>query len=289
MDFKNTLRSYYYLAKPGIVYGNAIAAAAGFFFASKGNYNWQKLTAFIIGSSLIIGSACVINNYIDRGIDKKMDRTRNRALATGKISGVNAIIYSSVLGLLGFFILFLFTNTLTMTLGLIGLIDYVFLYGISKRKSVHGTLIGSISGAIPPVAGYTTVTNHLDIAALLLFIIFTVWQMPHFYGIAIYRLNDYKKAKIPVLPVVKGIKKTKVQIVVYILLFIISSILLTIYGYTGVVYLILSVLVGFCWLYLSIKGFYIKDERKWSKQLFLSSLLVMVLVSIFISIGPLLP
>src|SRR5579871_4902777 len=161
-------KAYYYLIKPGIVYSNMLAAIAGFFLAARGNVSVSLLLALIFGLGLVIASACVFNNYFDREIDAKMDRTQNRALVQKIIHTQNALVYGFILGLLGFISLIFFTNLLTAFIGFIGFIFYVFLYTFGKRRTVYGTLIGSISGAVPPVAGYCAVTNHFDFAAFLL-------------------------------------------------------------------------------------------------------------------------
>jgi protoheme IX farnesyltransferase len=194
------LRECYLLTKPGIIYGNALTAAGGFLLASKWHIDFKLFAATIIGTCLVIASACVINNYIDRGIDKKMKRTKGRATVTGKVSGRWAIAYGVVLGILGFSMLILFTSALVALIGLVAYVDYIALYGVSKRVSVHGTLVGSIAGASPPVAGYCAVTGHFDGGALIIFLIMVCWQMVHFYAIAIRRSSDYKAAGIPVLP-----------------------------------------------------------------------------------------
>ena len=214
------IKDYYSLTKPGIIRGNLITAAAGFFLASKDIVDMKLLLAMLVGTSLVIASGCVLNNYLDISIDKQMARTKKRALVTGTITSKNALIFATILGLSGEIILLIFTNLLTALIGLFGLFVYVIVYGAAKRRSTHGTLVGSLSGAVPPVAGYTAVTGSLDWAALTLFLILVCWQMPHFYAIAIYRYNEYKAAGLPMLPIVKGIRATKLQILNYCLFFV---------------------------------------------------------------------
>lgn len=283
------LKKYYRLTKPGIIRGNAITAIAGFFLASKGSVDFWLLLATLVGVCSIMASACVLNNYIDRDIDRVMARTKERALVKGTISSSNAIVFATLLGILGFWTLGAYTNSLTVLIGVIGFVDYIVLYGFSKRKSVHGTLVGSISGATPPVAGYCAVTGRFDSGALLLFLILTFWQMPHFYAIAIRRLKDYKTAKIPVLPVVKGMKSTRVQMVTYTAGFVLVSSLLTVLDYTGYTYLIVMLVVGLIWLRLTSQGFKAKDDTAWARQVFLFSLVVLLTFSIMISVDSWLP
>lgn len=285
------LKQYYWLTKPGIIYGNAINTLAGFFLATvvAWKFDGWLLVATVIGTSLVIGSGCVFNNYLDRSIDKKMARTKKRALPTGKISVRNALVFGAFLGLAGFATLALFVNWLVVLIGVIGYIDYIILYGYAKRKSVHGTLVGSISGSMPPVAGYCAVTGTFDTGALLLFLLLTAWQMPHFYSIAMYRHKDYKAAGIPVLPVVKGMQHTKVQILAYIVIFTAATLLLTPFGYTGWFYFVVMAALGLAWLRLALKGFKAADDVSWARKMFGFSLIVTLTVAVMLPLGALLP
>lgn len=238
----------------------------------------------LLGMSLVIASACVINNFIDRSIDEKMERTKNRALVKHKISSRSAIIYAIILGLLGFTILIFYTNLLTAFIGLVGFFFYVVMYSIWKRKSIHGTLVGSISGAVPPVAGYCAASNQLDAGAIILFLILVIWQMPHFYAIAIFRLKDYANASIPVLPVKMGIKTTKIHILLYIVAFIVASFTLFSFGYVGYLYLVVMSLLGLIWLWMGLKGFKTENDDLWAKKMFRMSLIIITLFSVIISV-----
>ncbi len=274
------IKTYYQLTKPGIIYGNLLTATAGFLLASRGQVNLGLLLATLAGTSLVIASACVFNNYIDRRVDAMMARTRSRALVSGLISGQSAIIYATVLGLAGVLLLAMYTNSLTVGIGLVAFIDYVILYGIFKRHSPFGTIVGSISGAASIVAGYTAVTARFDTGAFLLFLILVLWQMPHFYAIAIYRFDDYAAAKIPVLPVKKGVAATKLRIPVYIVAFIMAATMLTSLGYAGYVYLTITVGLGLTWLWLSLQGYKTPDTKLWARQMFRFSLLVITGLSL---------
>lgn len=283
------LREYYKLTKPGIIRGNLLAAAAGFLLAAQGDIDWWLLLATLAGTALVIASACVFNNYIDRNIDQKMARTKARALVTGKISAPRAILFGAVLGMAGFALLTVYTSSLTVLLGLMAFVFYVVIYGIGKRKTVHGTLIGTIPGALPPVAGYTAVTNELDSAAALLFLCMVFWQMPHFYAIGMYRHDDYAAAELPILPVKKGFGITKLQMLFYIVGFIFASLLLVVTGYAGYTYATVMLIVGVGWLRLARGGFGAADSVKWAKQMFGYSLLVLLVFCATISLEAWLP
>lgn len=289
MGIKMKVLAYYKLTKPGIVRGNAITAAGGFFLAAHGHPKLIPFLAMLFGLSLIIASGCVWNNYIDRNIDKKMKRTKDRALVTGNISVLSALVYGTVLGIIGTYLLFSYTNSLTAYTALFGFVAYVVVYGIGKRVSVHGTAVGSISGAIPPVVGYVAVTNQLDLGALLLFMVLVCWQMPHFYAIAIFRMKDYVKAGIPVLPIKKGIYATKVAMVLYIIAFVIASLSLTLVGITGLTYAVVMGLIGLWWLDRSIRGFDTIADEKWARKVFGVSLMALLVFSVMISLDSFLP
>lgn len=283
------MRDYYMLTKPGIIRGNLLVAMAGFFLASKGDIDRGVGVGLLIGLSFVVASACVANNIIDRDIDKKMHRTRQRAVASGRIAVRNAVIFASVLGIIGTVVLFELTSLLATSLAIIGWLAYVLLYGIGKRKTVHGTVIGSISGAIPPVVGYTAVTQAIDAVAVLLFVVLVFWQMPHFYAIAIYRMKDYALAGIPVLPLQRNIRATKVQIIGYIVCYVIATVLLAALGHAGLAYLVVVAGVGIVWLWLAMSGFGAPSDEAWAKRLFKFSLLCIFSFSLMISLDAYLP
>lgn len=281
------VKTFYQLTKPGIIYGNAIVASAGFMFATKGKFLPALFLYMLAGISLVIASACVYNNILDRNLDKHMARTKNRALVTGTISTYSAVIYATLLGVLGIFILNNFTNTLTTLLALFGMFAYVVIYGIAKRTTIWSTVVGSISGAIPPLVGYAAVTNQLNLESFLLFMVLVLWQMPHFYAIAIFRMKEYAKASISVLPIKKGIYATKIQIVLYIFAFSASAFSLSALGYTGISYLLVMTVVCYIWLAQALKGFETKDanDDKWARKVFGFSLVALLAFSLMISIN----
>ncbi|MCE5294427.1 MAG: heme o synthase [Chlamydiales bacterium] len=282
MNKTTLLKEYWTLTKPGIIFGNAVTAIAGFALASKGNINVILFLAMLLGLSLVIASACVWNNYFDRAMDEKMARTKNRALVKGVISIENALLFGMILGLVGLSVLFIFTNVLTVAMAACGFFTYVVLYGYSKYKTSFGTVIGSISGAIPPVVGYTAVSNCIDLGALILFSIVVAWQMPHFYAIAMFRLDDYSKASIPVLPVSSGMLTAKVHSLLWVLAFGAASMLLTFTGYTGYTYLAVTTVLSRAWLTLSLKGFTTTNDQVWARKMFMLSLFIIMAQAITI-------
>ena len=279
------LKNFYSVTKPGIIYGNLITVAGGFFLASRGDIHLGLFLVTILGISLIVASGCVYNNVIDRDIDKVMERTKNRVLVQGLMSAPIALIYATFLGLLGISLLYTFTNNLTVIVATIGLFVYVAVYSLwFKRNSIHGTIIGSISGAVPPVVGYCAVTNHFDLGAVILFFILSLWQMPHSFAIAIYRLKDYTAASISILPVKKGIYWTKINMLGYTIAFVIATLMLNFCGYVGWVYLVVVGLAGLYWIRLAIQGFYTMDDRIWARKMFFFSIIIIMLLSFMMAV-----
>lgn len=190
-------KNYYYLTKPGIVYGNIFAALAVFLFASRWQFSLMLLFATVFGMALVVASACVFNNWYDRGIDSKMPRTKARPLVSGAISPQNAFVYGGVLGIIGFATLYFGANALAETCAFAGWFVYVFCYTPLKHKSSFALYVGAVAGAMPVVAGYAAGAGTLDVAALILFILMFLWQLPHFWAIAVYRFDEYSAAGVP--------------------------------------------------------------------------------------------
>lgn len=279
----NTLKIYYKLTKPGIIMGNGITAAAGFLLASQVGFDPLLFVATLVGLSLIIASGCVFNNYIDRIADTKMERTKRRPLATNAVSTRSALIFATLLACSGLLLLFSYTNLLTLLIAFSGLIIYASWYSYWKYRTSHATLIGSLAGAVPIVVGYCAVTNQINTGALILFLIVILWQMPHFFAIALYRMEDYARASIPVLPLTRGIKRTKIEILLYSIAFTAASLMLTFCGYTGYLYLATATIVGVLWITLAARGFKSTNHHRWAHQMFRFSLIAITLLCILMA------
>ncbi|GAB6988025.1 heme o synthase [Paenibacillus pini] len=268
-----TWKDFITLTKPGIIRSNLIAVFAGFWVASQWDIQIGKMILTLLGTVLVMASACVYNNYFDRELDLKMERTRNRALPTGLLKPKVVLWYAFVLGVLGLADLFIFSGVLAGIFGLIGMLVYAVVYTMwLKRSSTWSTSVGAISGAMPPVIGYVAVTNTVDMGAILLFGLLFLWQPPHFWALGIRRVEEYRAAGYPLLPVVKGIQRTKIQIIPYLVLLVPIPILMYTLGYTGIVFMIVSLLLSLVWLYLGIRGFKAKNDDAWAKKLFFFSI-----------------
>jgi protoheme IX farnesyltransferase len=262
------------LTKPRIIRLNLIAAFGGYWVASKWDniLSWELLW-MLIGSALTMASACVFNNYLDRELDMKMERTRDRALPQNRMTPGFVLGYAIVLGIVGLIVLFAFVNVLSGWLGLLGMFVYVVVYTMwLKRSSTWSTSIGGISGAMPPVIGYCAVSNEVDAGAWILFALLFLWQPAHFWSLAIRRKEEYRAAGFPLLPVVKGVTRTKWQMLPYILLLIPASVLMYSYDYVGIYFLILSVGIAVVWFIHALSGLRAKDDQKWAKADFMISI-----------------
>lgn len=276
--------NYYLLTKPGIILGNLATFAAAFILGSHGSFDVLLFFSTLFGLGAVIASACVCNNYIDRDLDKKMARTKKRPLALQSISGKSALLFALILFLLGNGILYFFANATTMLIASFGFFVYVVLYSLWKSHTVFGTAIGSIAGAIPPVVGYYAASGQFDLGLMLLFLLLIFWQMPHFFSIALLHLDDYTRAKIPVLPVFHGVFRTKIHMMLYISLFILTTSGLSYFGFTGPLFFWTTLTISLGWLLLSIRGFSNSDTLSFGRQMFLYSLLVIGIICLTIPI-----
>ncbi len=284
-SFSSRIRAYSSLTKPGILFGNAVTASGGFALAARQQFDLGLFLGMLIGLSLIIASACVCNNYIDREADGKMVRTRNRVLVRGEIEPFSALLFASILLFLGTLLLLFCTAPLTVALALVGFFVYVGLYSFYKYRSVYALLVGSIAGAIPPLVGYSAVHGRVDLAGWILFSMVFLWQMPHFLAIAMYRLREYAAADIPIFPKEKGLLRTKIHMLFYIIAFFLVSPLLMLLHYVGWAYLFVLMILGVGWLGLAMRGFRGDQEMLWARKMFFFSLVVILGLSAVIPLS----
>ncbi|RFA34343.1 protoheme IX farnesyltransferase [Virgibacillus dokdonensis] len=267
--------------KTGIIRSNLIPMFAGFTLAL---YTYQisfmeKLPEVIfalLGAALVIGAAGAFNNLYDRDIDAIMERTKRRPTVTGEIKPAIVLLLSVVMAISGIALLAL-TTWLAALLAFLGLFFYVVPYTMwSKRKTVYNTEIGSISGGMPPLIGWAAVYPDITHPAIIgLFIVMIIWQMPHFYAIAIRNHKQYKAAKIPMLPVVKGVQRTYIQTNVYLIIMIVISFL---FGTLSIGLMLVALLLSIGWLALSVYRYNKVDSEKWATSMFLYSLIHMTVL-----------
>ncbi len=248
------LKDYIELCKPRVVILMLLTAMIGMFLSSPGSVPLHLLIFGLLGIGLCASSAAAINHLVDKRIDLLMIRTHNRPVATERILPQHALYFAFALCVCGTLILVLLVNTLTAVLTFLTLIGYAVIYtGYLKRATPQNIVIGGLAGAAPPLLGWTAITNCYDAHALLLVLIIFIWTPPHFWALAIDRVDDYKNAKIPMLPVAYGIKLTKLHILLYSILLAIVSILPYLFALSGVIYLLGVLLLNLRFLYLAIK------------------------------------
>lgn len=283
------LKTYYELIKPERTLANVITGLAGYLLASRWHIHTILMLATLAGMSLVVASACVLNNYIDRNLDARMPRTKKRVLVTGQMTPWKVLVYAAMLGALGFFVLERYVSTLVFMLGVIAYFDYIVLYGYAKRHSVHSTLIGTVSGAMPIAAGYCAASGKVDAGAIILFLSMVFWQMPHFFAIAIFRMKDYEAGSIPLLPLRKGVHRTKVQIIIYTILFILTALSLSLLSRSGYIYAVIMALIGADWLWRGVHGFRTENDVFWARKMFFFSLKALLVFCLVVAVGGILP
>ena len=287
---KETIRAYLHILKPGITISNTVSAVAGYLLgvAVVETFDVSVLLGLAVGIAAIIGSACVANNVLDEKIDAKMKRTRRREVVTGAIPKRSALLYALVLAIAGFATIFALTNVLTGSLGVVAYVSYVVLYGIAKRTTIWSTVIGTLPGALPLVAGYTAITGRLDAATAVLFAMMVFWQLGHFYAIAMFRRDDYAAAGLPVWSVRKGLVSTKRQLFLFVWLFFATAPLLTVFGYTGKLYAVAMTGMAAIWIVHGFKR-HARDDTAWSRRMFFVSLFILLTMCLLVAIGGFLP
>ncbi len=256
-------QDYWELCKPKVVALMLLTAWVGMLLASPpNNFPWHAMIFGTLGIACCAGSAAAINHLVERQIDTFMRRTHNRPIATGRINPFHAMVYALFLGITGLSILIIFINMLTAWLTLASLVGYALLYTLFlKHATPQNIVIGGAAGAAPPLLGWTAVAGHIDPFGLLLVLIIFTWTPPHFWALAIYRHDDYVKAKLPMLPVTHGIKFTKFSIVLYTILLIASTLLPYLTGMSGITYLIFALGLGAGFLYYCVKLYFSNDAR----------------------------
>jgi heme o synthase len=269
-----TWRDFLTLAKMGIVMSNLITVFAGLWIAMQ--YSNLSLISSIdtmiltlLGSALVIAGSCTLNNYVDRDIDHLMTRTSERPTVTGKIDP-NQVLWVGIITAAIGTILLACASFMAALIGIIGLFFYVVVYTMwLKRTHSINTIVGSVAGAVPPLIGWAAIDENLHPVAWIMFLIMFLWQPPHFLALAMKRCEEYRKAGIPMLPVVSGFAITKRQMVWYVATLIPASLYL--YSF-GTIYLVTAIILGFGWLAVGIAGFFMSDDIKWARLMFVYSL-----------------
>jgi heme o synthase len=248
------MKDFLVLTKPVIVLLLLVTTYAGMVVGGKSLPSLQLTFWTLLGGALAAGGASAINQYIDRDLDKNMQRTARRPLAAGRLYPAEGLAFGVGLCLVSFFILAGFVNLLAALLALVGMIYYVLLYSILlKRATVQNIVIGGGAGAIPPLVGWAAATGHLNIPSLFLFAIIFFWTPPHFWALALVRAKDYERAGVPMMPVIRGDHATRIQIFTYTLELVGLTILMPLFKLAGSIYLVSAVVLGGLLIYSAWK------------------------------------
>jgi heme o synthase len=246
-------RDYLELCKPRVVLLMLLCAVVGMLLARPGLVALDLLVYATIGIALVAGSAAAINHIADSAIDLRMARTRNRPVATGRISPWQGVLFSAVLGLSGMFVLYTLVNPLTAWLNLASWAGYGLIYTLFlKRATPQNIVIGGLFGAAPPLFGWTAVTNSIEPGGLLLVLIIFAWTPPHFWALALERKEEYRNAGVPMLPVTHGDEYTRRHILLYTLILCGITLLPFAIGMSGLIYLVSAMLLGAGFIYWAI-------------------------------------
>lgn len=256
-----SVRDYFALMKPRVMSLVVFTALVGMILA-PGSIHPVIAFSAILFTSIGAGSAAAINMWYDRDIDKIMKRTQNRPTVTGIINPDEALAFGVLTGIFSVILMALCVNIMSAALLLFSILYYVFIYTIwLKRTSVQNVVIGGVAGAFPPMIGWAAVTGGISIESIALFMIIFIWTPPHSWALALHRLNDYKECSVPMMPVIKGEEYTKLQILIYSLLMVISSFVPYYLGMTNNAYLVISVISGVVFLYYVYRLFVPKYDK----------------------------
>jgi protoheme IX farnesyltransferase len=255
-------KDYLELCKPRVVALIVFTAVVGMLLAVPGMPPLDNFFYGSIGIALAASSAAAINHFIDQKADAQMGRTKNRPLPTGHLNSHQVLVFASGIGFIAMAVLTIKINVLTAFLTFLSLIGYALIYTVYlKKMTPQNIVIGGAAGAAPPVLGWAAITGEVHPHALLLFLIIFVWTPPHFWALAIAKREEYAKVAIPMLPVTHGVEFTRLQILLYTILLLITTLLPYLTGMSGLIYLLAAVLLGIGFIYYAIQMMRKKDNK----------------------------
>jgi protoheme IX farnesyltransferase len=271
----SVLRDLFSLTKPRLSSLVIFTSALGLFLA-PGNISFFTGFISILATSGLVGGGCAINCWMEKDIDAMMERTKNRALPSGRLSSATALTFGLTLITICLAALYLLVNPLTALLGFTAATIYLFFYTPMKRKTSLALFAGAIPGAIPPLMGWTSVTGSIGELGLALFAILFIWQLPHFLSISIYHAQDYNNAEIKTLPANIGFRGTLHRIVLYTFAMLFVCLIPYYIGAANESYRNAIILLGGAYFVFSLRGYFIPQESKeflqWARQYFYGSL-----------------
>jgi protoheme IX farnesyltransferase len=277
-DLRSTLRSYIQLTKPRIIGLLVVTTIPAMVLAEGGVPSLWLIAATVLGGSVVAGGANAMNMYFDRDIDEIMLRTQERPVPAGQVEPERAAIFGFALGALGFGFMWLTVNPLAALMTIGAFAFYVIVYTlVLKRSTSMNIVIGGAAGALPPAIGWAAVTNSVSIEAILMFAVVTMWTPPHFWAISINYNSDYKRAGVPMLPVVAGVEATKRQMFWYTLGLVAITIALGVFSDLGALYMASAGLLGAGFLYFTFSLWRSQSVRP-ARAVFVYSILYLALL-----------
>lgn len=283
-DFRQRVKDFFILSKPLIVALLLVTTYSGLVAGSKAWPSASLTFWALLGGALAAAGSSALNQYIDRELDKNMQRTAKRPLADGRLTAAEGLSYGLALCLASYYVMASFVNLLAALLSLAGIFYYVIFYSVwLKKATVQNIVIGGGAGAIPPMVGWAAATGELGLAAWILFAIVFMWTPPHFWALAIVRMKDYEKAGIPMMPVVHGEEKTRRHILVYTIALFAVTLLLPIFNLAGTVYLVSALVLGGFLLYAAWQVFKVGGNKAaWTMYRWSSMYLAFIFLAIMI-------
>ena len=241
---------YWALTKPRVTQMAVFCAVIGMFLATEGLPDWRVVVAATIGIWLLTGAAFAVNCLAEREIDARMARTARRPMALGDITVMQTVVFATVIGGAGMWILYTMVNPLTMWLTFVTFIGYAIIYTmILKPSTPQNIVIGGLSGAMPPALGWAAIANEVPMEAWLLVLIIFVWTPPHFWALALYRRDDYAKSGLPMLPVTHGMQFTQFHVWLYSIALAATTLLPFAVHMSGLIYLVSAVILNAVFLH----------------------------------------
>jgi len=273
-----SVKDYFMLMKPRVMSLVVFTAVSGMLLAPG---NIHPLIAFVAVLCITIGagSAATINMWYDRDIDAIMKRTQKRPIVTGTVKADEALAFGAITGIIAVIMMAVSVNIISAVLLAFTILYYVYIYTIwLKRTSVQNVVIGGVSGALPPIIGWTSVTGNISWQAFSLFAIIFIWTPPHSWALALYRADDYKNCNVPMMPVIKGILYTKKQIMLYSILMFFISLAPYFLNISSYLYLITAIISGLIFLYYAVNLFTDTEQNQVAKKLFWYSILYLFII-----------
>ena len=287
LDYFGSMRAFFNLMKPRVMSLVIFTCAVGLLIAPV-KINFEDAILSLLAVALGSGAAGALNMWYESDLDSIMTRTCLRPIPTGKLTKNQALVFGVLSSIISVIALYIFSNLIAAFILAVTILFYLFIYTIwLKRKTPQNIVIGGASGALPPVIGWAIATNGISLEPIILFLIIFIWTPSHFWALSLYKTEDYRKAKIPMMPITSGIKNTKANILIYSTLLFVVSLAPFFLNFSGPIYLIVSFILGVYYLFIAYELFKAKKaslERKLANKLFGFSIFYLFIIFVTVLI-----